>query len=158
MGSFATLSLNSIFGLADVEAVDRFRDEFPHLYLPRKAYFLDGHHTVFKEMSINVIVQHWLVGNTFVYADNLKNEFRGKEMICPRQFVKDMEVQTSGNLKQPVWTRNLQRCGINLFPRQEMRLRLTRDLKPKSMVKWASSITRAWTKQKRELKSTRMKI
>ena len=48
MGSFATLSLNSVFGLADVEAVDRFRDEFPHLYLPREAYFLDGHHTVLK--------------------------------------------------------------------------------------------------------------
>ena len=102
MGSFATLSLNRIFGLADVEAVDRFRDEFPHLYLTRKAYFLDGQHTVLKEISINVIVQHWLEANTFVYADNLKNEFRGKKMICSRQFVKDMEVQTSGNLKLPV--------------------------------------------------------
>jgi hypothetical protein len=79
MGSFATLSLNRILGLADVEAVERFRDEFPHLYLPREAYFLDGHHTVFKEISINLIVQHWLVANTFVYADNLKNELRGKE-------------------------------------------------------------------------------
>ena len=52
MGSIATLSLNRILGLADVEAVDRFRDEFPHLYLPREAYFFDGHHTVFKEISI----------------------------------------------------------------------------------------------------------
>ena len=74
MGSFATLSLNRIFGLPDVEAADCFRDEFPHLYLPREAYFLDGHHTVFKEISINVIIQHWLVANTFVYTDNLKNE------------------------------------------------------------------------------------
>ena len=87
MGSFATLGLNRIFGLADVEAVDRFRDEFPHLYLPREAYFLDGHHTVFKEISINVIIQHWLVANTFVYTDNLKNELREKgddlfEAIC----------------------------------------------------------------------------
>ena len=79
MGSLATLSLNRILGLTDVESVDRFRHEFPHLYLPMDGSLLDGHHSVFKEISINLIVQHWLLVNTLRHVDHLKNELRGKE-------------------------------------------------------------------------------
>jgi hypothetical protein len=82
MGMLKLLNLNSLLGLQDPESVDRFRDEFLHLYLPQDAGIglqHSGASSVFEKIAIKLIVQHWLTANDLDSINALNDELRRKE-------------------------------------------------------------------------------
>ena len=82
MSVLPPLNLNCLLGLLDFDAVDRFRDEFPHLYLPHDAGIglrNPSVSNVFKKVAIKLIVQHWLTANDLYNITVLNDELRRKE-------------------------------------------------------------------------------
>ena len=82
MSVLEPLNLNRLLGLLDTESVDRFRDEFPHLYLPQDAgtgLRHSGVSSVFEEIAIKLIIQHWFTANDLNGINTLKNELGRKE-------------------------------------------------------------------------------
>ena len=81
MSVLKPLNLNSLLGLQDPDAVDKFRDEFPHLYLPQDAGsgLYSAGSEEFRAISISLIVQHWLTADGLARINILEKELHRKE-------------------------------------------------------------------------------
>lgn len=77
MSLFKPITINTLFGLGDIETLDKFRQDFPHLYLPDNADLIMSV-DIFAKISKRLICQHWIAADAFQYLDALQLETREK--------------------------------------------------------------------------------
>lgn len=80
MSTLKPITVNRLLRLLDQDAVEQFRQDFPHIFIPNEATsLLYGFSGGFSQISRELIIQHWITADALQLTTKMRHEVERKE-------------------------------------------------------------------------------